>query len=101
MAFLSIHTMEGDPDDLLARKRQHMDPVVDRLAPTFGAIWSVTSKTENGIITVNLWSSPEGAARFSQEPEAQQAQRESGLPRPASFERFVDAEYTDYRPDRA
>jgi hypothetical protein len=28
MASWSIHTMEGDPDDLLARKRQHMDPVV-------------------------------------------------------------------------
>ena len=32
MAFLSIHTMEGDPDDLLARKRQHMDPVTERFA---------------------------------------------------------------------
>jgi hypothetical protein len=96
MAFLSIHTMEGDPDDLLARKREHMDPVVDRLAPGMGAIWSVTAKTGTGIITVNLWDTPEGAARFSQEPEAQQAQQASGLPRPASFERFVDAEYAAY-----
>ena len=64
MAFLSVHTMEGDPDDLLARKRQHMDPVVQRLAPSFGAIWSVTARTDKGIITVNLWSTPEGAARF-------------------------------------
>jgi len=29
--------MEGDPDDLLARKHEHMDPVVQRLAPGFGA----------------------------------------------------------------
>ncbi len=99
MAFLSVHTMEGDPDDLLARKRQHMDPVVQRLAPSFGAIWSVTARTDKGIITVNLWSTPEGAARFSQEPEAQQAQRESGLPRPTSFERFTDADYSVYQPD--
>jgi heme-degrading monooxygenase HmoA len=86
MAFLSLHTMDGDPDDLLARKRQHMDPVVQRLAPGFGAIWSVTATTGKGIITVNLWDSAEGAARFSQHPEAQHAQRASGLPPPSSFE---------------
>jgi hypothetical protein len=97
MTFLSIHTMEGDPDDLLTRKRQHMDPVVQRLAPGFGAIWSVTAKTGNGIITVNLWNSPEGAMRFAQEPEAQQAQQASGLPEPATFERFTDADYTAYQ----
>src|SRR5215467_3532522 len=44
MTFLSIHTMEGDPDDLLVRKRRHMDPAMERLAPGFGAIASVTSK---------------------------------------------------------
>lgn len=99
MAFLSIHTMEGDPDELLARKRQHMDPVVERLAPRHGAIWSVTARTGSGIITVNLWQAPEGAARFTQEPEAQQAQRASGLPKPASFERYLDAGYTVYQQD--
>ena len=95
--FLSIHTMEGDADDLLARKRRHMDPVVERLAPGFGAIWSVTGKTDKGIVTVNLWSTPEGAARFSQAPEAQRAQQESGLPKPATFERFTDVDYTAYQ----
>jgi hypothetical protein len=96
MAFLSIHTMEGDPDDLLARKRQHMDPVVQRLAPGFGALASVTSRTASGIITVNLWADAEGAAAFSQNPEALQAQEASGLPRPATFERFPEADYTFY-----
>jgi hypothetical protein len=97
MAFLSIHTMEGDPDDLLARKREHMDPVVQRLAPGLGAIWSVTARTGTGIITVNLWDSPEGAARLAAEPQAQQAQLASGLPKPATFERYTDAEYTVYQ----
>ena len=96
MAFLSIHTMSGDSEDLLARKRQHMDPVVERLAPGFGAIASVTSKTASGIITVNLWATAEGAAAFSQHNEALRAQQASGLPMPATFERFPDAEYRLY-----
>ena len=96
---VSIHTMEGDPDELLERKRQHMDPVVERLAPGFGALASVASRTQTGIITVNLWATAEGAAAFSRDPEALQAQQSSGLPRPASFERFPEAEYTFYTKD--
>jgi hypothetical protein len=99
MAFLSIHTMEGDPDDLLARKRQHMDPVTERLAPAFGALASVTSRTKTGIVTVNVWETQEGAAAFSQEPEAVRAREASGLPRTATFERFADADYVSYRKD--
>ncbi|ETK34360.1 hypothetical protein [Microbispora sp. ATCC PTA-5024] len=97
MAFLSIHTMTGDPDDLLDRKRRHMDPVVERLAPRHGAILSVTSTTDDGIVTVNLWESAEGAAAFSGEPEALDAQKESGLPVPATFQRFTDATVTWYQ----
>jgi hypothetical protein len=99
MAFLSIQTMEGDPDDLLARKRQHMDPVTDRLAPAFGALMSVTSGTDTGIITVNVWETPEGAAAFSQDPEVLRARQASGLPRQATFGRFTDADCTLYRKD--
>lgn len=47
-------------------------------------------------MTVNLWATAEGAAAFSQHPEALQAQQSSGLPRPASFERFPDTEYRLY-----
>jgi hypothetical protein len=96
MAFMSIHTMTGDPDDLLARKRAHMDPVVARLAPRHGAILSITSPTRGGIVTVNLWERPEGAMALSNEPEALQAQKESGLPMPSTFERFTDATVTYY-----
>jgi hypothetical protein len=96
MAFLSIHTMEGDPEDLLARKRQHLDPVTERLAPSFGALVSVTSRTKTGLVTVNVWETPEGAAAFSQEPEAVRAREASGLPRLATFERFADADCVLY-----
>jgi hypothetical protein len=49
------------------------------------------------LVTFDLWNTPEGAARFAQEPEARQAQQASGLPQPATFERFPDADYTVYQ----
>ena len=88
----SVHTMEGDPAQLLAAKREHMDPVVARLAPRHGAVATLTVPTDSGIAVYNVWRSAEGAMAFSQEPEAQEAQRASGLPAPASFARYQDAE---------
>jgi hypothetical protein len=64
-----------------------MDPVVARVAPGHGAIASVTVADENGITTYNLWRDAEGAATFSQEPEAAEAQRRSGLPAPSGVSR--------------
>ena len=91
--FFSVHTIDGDPEELLRVKREHMDHVVARLAPGHGAIASVTVAGENGITTYNLWRDADGAAAFSREPEAQEAQWRSGLPAPSSFERYdnVDA----------
>lgn len=94
--FFSMHTMDGDPEVLLAAKREHMDPVVARLAPGHGAIASVTIPTETGIAVYNIWRDAQGAAAFAQEPAAQEAQRASGLPAPSSFTRHGDAEVTIY-----
>jgi hypothetical protein len=90
--FFSVHTLVGDPEELLRGKRDHMDPVVARLAPRHGAIASVTVAGENGITTYNLWRDAEGAAAFSREPEVQQTQRRSGLPAPSSFVRYDNVE---------
>jgi hypothetical protein len=92
--FFSIHTMDGDPEQLLAAKRQHMDPVVAKLAPKHGAVATVTVPTETGIAVYNIWHSPEGATAFTQEPEAHQAQQASGLPTPSTFHRYPDADVT-------
>jgi hypothetical protein len=94
--FFSVHTMDGDPEELLRAKREHMDPVVARLAPGHGAIASVTVAGKDGITTYNLWRDAEGAAAFSREPEAQEAQRRSGLPAPSSFVRYDDVEAVLY-----
>lgn len=86
--------MTGDPDELMARKQRHMDPVVAEHAAVFGALWSVTVRHDDGIVTCNLWESAAGAAEFSRLPEALQAQRESGLPMPSSFERHESPQVT-------
>jgi hypothetical protein len=90
--FFSVHMMDGDPQQLLATKRQHMDPVVARLAPQHGAIATITVPTDTGIAVYNVWRSAEGAMKFSRESEAQQAQQASGLPAPSSFTPHPDAE---------
>jgi hypothetical protein len=63
--FFSVHKMTGDPDDLMARKERHMDPVAAEHAGSLGALWSVTVRHDDGIVTYNLWESAAGAAEFS------------------------------------
>jgi hypothetical protein len=94
--YFSIHTMDGDPENLLAAKSRHMDPVVARLAPGHGAIASVTVATKTGITVYNLWRDAAGAAAFTQEAEARDAQQASGLPAPSSFTSYPDAQVTLY-----
>jgi hypothetical protein len=94
--FFSVHKMTGDPDDLMARKERHMDPVAAEHAGGLGALWSVTVPHDDGIVTCNLLESADGAAEFSRLPEAVRAQRESGLPVPSSFERYASPEVTFY-----
>lgn len=97
MAYTSIHKLTGDPDDLLHRKRTVMDPVVREVAPDYGAVLSITLKLPDGLMTINVWDSPEQAAAFTQLAEIQAAQRASGLPMPASFERFPKMDMDVYR----
>jgi hypothetical protein len=46
---------------------------------------------------VNVWESAEAAIGFAELPQIQQAQRESGLPMPSSFERYPDAQLDEYQ----
>jgi hypothetical protein len=97
MAYLTIHRLDGDPDELLRRKRATFDPAVGAHAGAYGARFSVTARTAQGLVVVNVWESPEAAADFTQLPEIQRAQRESGLPLPSSFERYTDAQLDEYQ----
>jgi len=65
-------------------------------ACAYRALFSVTAPTEHGLVVVNVWESPEGAAAFRQLPPIQEAQRASVLPSPRFFERFTDAQLKEY-----
>jgi len=96
MAYLTIHPMEGNPDELLHRKQERFDPIVGKPAGAYRALFSVTAPTVHGLVVINVWESPEGAAAFRQLPPIQEAQRASVLPSPRFFERFTDAQLKEY-----
>ena len=98
MAYLTIHRLAGDPDDLLARKKEYLDPVTSRLAPSYGGIFSVTAQSADGLVIVNLWDSADAPTRFSRAPEVVRAEQASGLPAPHSFERYDEVQVEPYAP---
>ena len=88
MAYLTIHSLPGSAEDLLASKQAHFDPVVRRVAPGFGALFSVTAPTPDGLLVVNVWEDAERVRAFTALPEMQAAQAEAQLPPPTSFQRY-------------
>jgi hypothetical protein len=95
---LTIIRTPGDPDKLLAAKREHIDPVMERKAGEFGNIFHVAARAPEGTIAVNLWESAEGSEQAVKDPEIQQARQailESGA---ATGEpEFSHYEVDDYR----
>jgi hypothetical protein len=72
----------GDPDELWARVRDHVEPVTSRLAPGHGGILNVVARTDDGVLVINVWESEDGRRAMSAEPEVQEAVRSSGVPMP-------------------
>ena len=75
MSYLTIHHLAGDPGELLARKQEVFDPVVEPLARKHGACLSLTAVAEDGLVIVNLWDSPAGAAAFAMSPKRSRPSR--------------------------
>lgn len=88
MSYVTIHTLDGDADELESRKSALFDPAVREIGPAFGAIASVSAKTGTGLVIVNVWESAEHAASFTAQPEIQAARDEARLPMPSSFQRY-------------
>ena len=97
MAYLTIHHLPGDAASLLALKREKFDPVIEPLARKHGAILSLTAIASDGVVVVNLWETPEGAARLREEPAAIRAQQDAQLPRPSRFEVYENVQLEEFR----
>jgi hypothetical protein len=66
MAYLTMFRIEGDPDELLAFKQQHMDPKVAPVAKENGAIEHIVARTDGGLLIVNLWETLEGSEKTNE-----------------------------------
>ncbi|HEV2724480.1 MAG TPA: hypothetical protein VGV10_07590 [Thermoleophilaceae bacterium] len=89
----------GDPERLLAAKREHIDPVMERKAPEYGNLLHVAARTPDGVLVLNLWKSEEGSAQAFQDPEIQQARQammDSGAA--AGPPEMTHYEVVDYHP---
>lgn len=92
MPYVTLMRFEGDPEDLLARKEQYLDPVTARVAPAAGGLAHITAKTADGLLLINVLADPEGAERVGLHPDVEAALLESGLPR-ATTERYEVARF--------
>jgi hypothetical protein len=93
MAVVSMMRMSGEPDELVAKLREHVAPVARELAPRHGGLANLVARTDDGVLVINLWESEEGRHAMADEPQIQEALRRAGLPAPA-FEGFEVVDMT-------
>jgi hypothetical protein len=93
MAVVSMMRISGDPDELAAKMGEHLTPVGEQLAPKHGGLGTITARTDDGVLVINLWKDEQGRHDMAQEPEIQQAIRAAGFPAPA----FEGYEVISYR----
>jgi hypothetical protein len=88
MPVISMLRLAGDPDQLVARLNEHVEPVTGRLAPAHGGLLNIVARDgDDGIVIVNLWETDEGRHAMAAEPDVQEALRNADFPQP-SFEGF-------------
>ena len=83
MAVLSMMKITGDPDELVAKMRETIQPVADQKAPEYGRISATVVKTDDGIMILNMWETEEGRHQMADDADVQLALRGAGLPAPA------------------
>ena len=92
MPVVSMMRVQGDPDQLAARIREHIDPVAERMADKHGGLVNIIARTSDGLLMINLWETEEGRHAMAAEPEVQEAIRAASFPAPA-FEGFDVVEF--------
>lgn len=83
MEVLSVMSIQGDPDELVAQLQKTIEPVAARKAPLYGGISSTVVRTGDGIAIYNLWATEDGRHRMAEDPEIQEALRKAKFPAPA------------------
>jgi hypothetical protein len=84
MAVVSMMRIQGNPDELAGKMKEHLTPTAERLAEKHGGLVNIVARDgDNGILIVNLWETDEGRHAMAEEPEIQEAVRAAGFPRPA------------------
>lgn len=91
MAVLSVMSIPGNADELVARFTETLEPVGRRRAPIYGGISSTVVRTDDGITIYNLWKTEEGRHRMAEDPEIQAAIKAANFPEPhfAGYEVLV------------
>ncbi len=98
MQRLTIIRAFGDPDELLASKREHIDPVMKRKADQYGRLLHITARSDDGLVIVNLWESAEGSQQAGEDPEVQEAREAAGRNGASTGETtFEHYQVEDYR----
>jgi steroid delta-isomerase-like uncharacterized protein len=82
MAVLSVMSIDGDPDELVARFAETLEPVGRRRAPLYGGISTTIVRTDDGVTIYNLWQTEEGRHRMAEDPEVREAMRAASFPEP-------------------
>ena len=82
MPYMVMLRFDGDPEDLLARKQEFLDPVTARVGPTRGGLVHLTATTPEGLLVINVLADQGEGQDPGMSPEVIQALRESGLPQP-------------------
>jgi steroid delta-isomerase-like uncharacterized protein len=82
MAVLSVMSIQGQPDELVARLTETLEPVARRRAPLYGGISSTVVRTDDGITMYNLWQTEEGRHQMAEDPEVRAAIKAANFPEP-------------------
>ena len=86
MAILTSFKIPGNPDELLAEKKEKADPHFREIADENGSIAHFVARQDDGLRIYNVWESVEGMERTSEafRPRA----RELGLTEPTEWQQF-------------
>ena len=80
MAVLTMFKIKGDTDQLLQTMQERIDPIVEPVARSNGAIEHIKVRTDDGVMIVNLWETLEGSEKTAEQvrPKIQEVAGEGG-----------------------